>query len=65
MLIKWGLDTCVDTRIVTTANTESQLLTKTAPEITKWSNLAITPTGSSQPRRADLDRAGPRQGMAR
>lgn len=42
MLIKWGLDTCVDTRIITTANTESQLLTKTSPEITKWSNLAIT-----------------------
>jgi hypothetical protein len=42
MLIKWGLDTCVDTRIVTTANTESQLLTKTGPEITKWSNLSIT-----------------------
>lgn len=42
MLIKWGLDTCVDTRIITTANTESQLLTKTAPEITKWSNLSIT-----------------------
>lgn len=42
MLIKWGLDTCVDTRIVTTANTESQLLTKTGPEITKWANLSIT-----------------------
>lgn len=42
MLIKWGLDTCVDTRIITTANTESQLLTKTSPEIAKWANLAIT-----------------------
>jgi len=42
MLVKWGLDTAIDTRIVITANTESQLLTKTSPEISKWSNLAIT-----------------------
>lgn len=42
MLVKWGLDTGVDTRIVATANTESQLLTKTAPEIAKWHNLSLT-----------------------
>lgn len=42
MLAKWGLDTCEDTRIVVTANTEGQLLTKTMPEILKWSNLSIT-----------------------
>jgi hypothetical protein len=42
MLIKWGLDTGIDTRIVATANTEVQLLTKTAPEIVKWHNLSIT-----------------------
>jgi hypothetical protein len=42
MLTKWGLDTCDDCRIVITANTEAQLLTKTSPEITKWSKLAIT-----------------------
>lgn len=42
MLTKWALDTCEDTRIVITANTESQLLTKTSPEITKWAKLAIT-----------------------
>lgn len=42
MLIKWGMDTCEDCRIVCTANTENQLRTKTVPEITKWSNLAIT-----------------------
>ena len=42
MIVKWALDTCVDTRIVTTANTESQLLTKTSPEIGKWARLAIT-----------------------
>ena len=42
MLIKWGLDTGVDTRIIVTANTESQLLTKTAPEIMKWHGLSCT-----------------------
>jgi hypothetical protein len=42
MVTKWGLDTCEDTRIVITANTEGQILGKTWPEITKWHNLAIT-----------------------
>lgn len=42
MLTKWGLDTCEDTRVVITANTETQLVNKTWPEITKWNNLAIT-----------------------
>jgi len=42
MVTKWALDTCVDTRIVITANTESQLLTKTSPEIAKWARLAVT-----------------------
>jgi len=42
MVVKWGLDTCEDTRIILTANTESQILTKTVPEVTKWMNLAIT-----------------------
>jgi hypothetical protein len=42
MIVKWALDTCEDTRIVITANTESQLLTKTAPELAKWSNLSVT-----------------------
>jgi hypothetical protein len=42
MLVKWGLDTCDDCRIVITANTENQLLTKTSPEIMKWHNLSIT-----------------------
>jgi len=42
MLCKWALDTCEDTRVVLTANTETQLLTKTMPEITKWAKLAIT-----------------------
>lgn len=42
MLVRWGLDTCEDTRIVITANTEGQLLTKTSPEVAKWHNLSIT-----------------------
>lgn len=42
MLNKWAIDTLVDTRVVITANTESQLLTKTSPEIAKWNSLSIT-----------------------
>ncbi len=42
MICNWGLDTCPDTRIVVTANTENQLLTKTSPELSKWRNLSIT-----------------------
>ena len=37
----WGLSTCVDTKVVVTANTEAQLRTKTWPEIGKWHRLAI------------------------
>lgn len=32
----WGLTTCADTKIVITANTETQLRTKTWPEVLKW-----------------------------
>jgi hypothetical protein len=42
MIANWGLDTCPDTRIVVTANTENQLLTKTSPELSKWRKLSIT-----------------------
>ncbi|NIJ18465.1 hypothetical protein FHS95_000134 [Sphingomonas naasensis] len=42
IITKWGLDTCADTRVVTTANTETQLRNKTWPEVTKWNDLAIT-----------------------
>ena len=41
-LIRWALDTCVDTRVMVTANTEAQLRTKTWPELSKWHHLAIT-----------------------
>jgi len=42
MIGKWAIDTCVDTRVLITANTEPQLLTKTSPEVMKWNRLAIT-----------------------
>jgi hypothetical protein len=42
MLNKWALDTLVDSRVVITANTEGQLLTKTSPELAKWNGLACT-----------------------
>lgn len=42
MLCNWAMSTCEDTRIVVTANTESQLRTKTWPEISKWARLSIT-----------------------
>lgn len=42
MIIKWGLDTCEDCKIVVTANTETQLRTKTAPEVQKWVGMSIT-----------------------
>ena len=42
MLVKWGMDTCEDCKVVVTANTENQLRTKTRPEIAKWQRLSIT-----------------------
>lgn len=41
MVCEWAQSTCVDTKIVVTANTDRQLRTKTWPEITKWFGLAI------------------------
>lgn len=42
MITKWAMDTMIDTKIVMTANTETQLRTKTWPEISKWWQMAIT-----------------------
>lgn len=42
MLVKWALDTKLDTKVVVTANTEKQLQTKTWPELAKWHYLSIT-----------------------
>ncbi len=41
MICQWAMSTCVDTKIVVTANTDTQLRTKTMPEITKWFREAI------------------------
>lgn len=41
-LSKWALDTWVDARVMITANTEDQLVTKTSPEVAKWHGMAIT-----------------------
>lgn len=41
MIIDWALSTCVDTKIVVTANTENQLRTKTWPEVIKWMRNSI------------------------
>lgn len=37
----WALSTCEDARVVLTANTESQLRTKTLPEMAKWHQMLI------------------------
>jgi hypothetical protein len=41
-LVDWAMDTHEDTRGVVTANTDTQLRTKTWPEVQKWSRLRIT-----------------------
>jgi hypothetical protein len=41
-LILWAMSTHEDTRGVVTANTDTQLRTKTWPELAKWNRLAIT-----------------------
>lgn len=51
-LILWGMSTMSDTRGMVTANTETQLRTKTFAELSKWHNLCLfrdwfTLTGTS------------------
>lgn len=41
MILQWGESTSVDTKGVVTANTDTQLRTKTWPEVTKWFRLAL------------------------
>ena len=41
MVTQWAEATCVDCKIILTANTGTQLATKTAPEVAKWFRLAI------------------------
>lgn len=41
-LIKWALDTFEDAKVVVTANTATQLKTKTWPELAKWHRMSLT-----------------------
>ncbi len=41
MISNWALSTKIDTRVVITANTDTQLRTKTQPEVAKWFRLSI------------------------
>jgi len=41
-LILWALNTKVDTKGIVTANTDTQLKTKTWPELAKWHGLSIS-----------------------
>jgi hypothetical protein len=65
-VILWGLSTMPNARVVVTANTDSQLGTKSWPEVTKWLRLMInrdwfkataTAVFSAQPERERLWRA--------
>lgn len=40
MLIHWAVSTCEDCKVIVTANTGTQLATKTVPEVHKWFRLA-------------------------
>jgi len=40
-IIDWAMSTCTNCRVVITANTETQLRTKTWPEVRKWLKLSI------------------------
>lgn len=42
MIVNWALSTCEDCKVVITANTDTQLRTKTSPEVGKWQRLSIT-----------------------
>ncbi len=41
-IVNWALSTCEDAKVVVTANTDTQLRTKTSPEIGKWQRLSVT-----------------------
>lgn len=40
MVIHWAMSTCEDTKVIITANTGTQLSTKTVPEVHKWFRLS-------------------------
>lgn len=41
MVVDWGMSCFPDCKVVITANTEKQLMTKTMPEVTKWARMAF------------------------
>lgn len=41
MIVDWAMSTCNDCKVVVTANTGTQLATKTVPEVTKWTRLSL------------------------
>lgn len=41
MVIHWAVSTCEDCKVIVTANTGTQLATKTVPEIHKWFRLSV------------------------
>ncbi len=41
MIIDWAMSTCVDCKVIVTANTDTQLRTKTMPEITTWTRRML------------------------
>ena len=41
MVTHWAMSTCDDCKVVLTANTATQLATKTAPEVGKWFRLSV------------------------
>lgn len=41
MILSWAMSTCEDCKVVITSNTETQLRTKTMPEVSKWFRLSI------------------------
>lgn len=42
MIIDWAMSTCEDCKIVVTATTDTQLRTKTWPEVGKWRRMSMT-----------------------
>jgi len=42
IITDWALSTCEDCKVVITANTDTQLRTKTSPEVGKWMRLGLT-----------------------
>lgn len=42
MIVNWALSTCEDCKVVITANTDTQLRTKTSPEVGKWQRMSLT-----------------------